>query len=464
MLVRNRNRLLVSLAIALLALSVPVRAQGGIYVPTPRGSGETLDDSAGGGMIDPSELTSIVYTRMGDQLRGRVLELTTSNRLRFNAPYLAGDASLLRSAIERVVFTDPEPELAIDRVFVTNGDRIAGEVQQLDDASLLIKTGSGVYVPIPRDVIRRIAFGAGSAVLLEADFTGGSMSPFRAIEGDWRSSSGTLTAPYDPRQGGQNAIVSAELAQEGSVTVAATIGATDRQMNFDIVLFADENGDGRGQNCVLATFYWNRVSVQMVRNRQHSTLGDTTFNRVANKPETDIRMTYDPEDGTMAIWFEGTKVGTYTIREPVTAGKYVNIVSRGPLTVKNFRLLRGVVEEPTTTLTPRKDKALVFTGADSAGTQVQADEVSIADGKARIKTEWGQVDYPLKDIAEIVFPTDGLRELEPKGNAIVRTSASKFTVDLQTMNEKTITFKSELYNEITLNRSFVREIVMHQMQ
>jgi hypothetical protein len=309
-------------------------------------------------------------------------------------------------------------------------------------------------------VIERIRFGAGSDILVETDFSGKSMAPFRSIEGDWTAQDGMLRAPYDPQRGSENAVIAMSMKQNSPITATATLGSNERAMNFDIVLFSDDVDNGRGRNCVLATFYWGRVNVQGVHNGNHYTIGDDRF-QTRDEQKMSVRLSYDPEKARIRVWVNRQEVSQYVVREPISAGSHIAVVSRGPLALERFAVIKGVVPPPSQTRTAAEDKTTVF-GAD--GEHFAATSIRIVDNKAKMKTEYAEMEWDLKQLDEVLFATSGVKQVKPTGDAVIRTSASKFIVTLQGMDEKQVRCSSPIYSELTIDRAALREILLHEME
>jgi hypothetical protein len=174
-----------------------------------------------------------------------------------------------------------------------------------------------------------------------------------------------------------------------------------------------------------------------------------------------VRMAYDPEEARLQVWVNGRKVNQYVVREPVSTGRHISIVSRGPLSLSRFAVTKGVVAPPAKSRQPAEDKTTVF-GTD--GEHFSAKSIRIKDNKVEMETEYAPMRWDLDQLDEVFFAKSEIEQVDPTGNAVLRTASSKFIVKLLSMDEQKVKCESPVYGQFTVDRAAVREILLHEME
>lgn len=439
----------VFLAAACIAASTALaQRRGDIFVPPPRGSGDTLDAStpaASGGV------TEIVKTLRGDVLNGRVLGISADGKLRLSGPQFSGEVSVALPALDSIGFPAGATENGQDEVALTNGDALRGELTSVTAESIVLGTDVAGPVKIPRGLVTGVTLGLGSTRLIESNFAQG-MEPWQTRSGSWSVADGALVCTS---ASGNNSVVSAKLDQKEPVTFVADVkGSGGYNLQCSLALFADTNDGYLGRNSVYVMFSGSEYYLGYCQNG-----GSNTFtNRNLGNSIRDgvMRVAYDPQTGKMRVWLNATDLGEYQSPNKPTAGQYVLFCSQYSCQVVSLKVLRGIVPPPKSEAAAEDENDVVeFTNKD----RVSVKDLSLNAGQFVIQTEFGQLTPQAGKISAILFRKKGREEPRKlKGDVQVQTVGGRLTMQFKELTPEHLVGTSSCYGDLKIQRSAIRNI------
>jgi hypothetical protein len=494
----------------------------GIFVPKPKGAGDTLDetvDVAGA----PDERTDLVTTLRGDQLHGNVLGITPRGFLRLTSPEFESEIVLATADLERIALgsvagaagaarpVEPKagPKSPLAELVLAGGDRVSGTLVAIGTDAVTIDTPVAGRLRIATSAVRSIGLHR-AEVLVDSAFGSGALAPWLdGGQGAWSTVDGAATvrgggvaiAPVMVRgmvgaggpaaAGNADSPLYAPLDQDGPVTIVAKVSAPEAPpgqrspttgFSCDLVLFADMPGGSSrarryGKSSVFGVFAATQAyPIVNLNNASGVMLGTRSYNRQITGGV--LRFAYDPAAGKAMLWLDEVSLGSYTVPNPLTSGKYVMFNSLNRVRVESLRVLRGIVppeDDGFITSAPAAGETIVelasasgtgtsaagAAGDDAAKERLSVSRVVVADGQATLTTSAGDTHYPLNKIRSILYgAVDKAAAGTPQapGQGQVRTDSCWLTLRLEQITDGEVAGRSDVLGEVKVRRAAIREI------
>jgi len=431
-----------------------------IFVPQPKGAGDTLDDSK---PAEAAGQTDVVTTLVGDRILGSVVAIEADGKLHLTGDQFEGEVQVAVPALDNVVLKGGDKESGEDEVSLTNGDRVIGRLASIDAESVQVDTQAAGRLKISPKVVRSIGLSRAAGVLAESNFASGSMEPWVKRGGDWSISEGTLVCTS--RGSNMNSLY-IKLDQKEAVTFVAKIQTYQgNPVQCNLVLFCDTNeggpNEGRyGRNSLFGVFYGSEYYLHYVQNGSTNSIVNRSLGRQLTQGT--LRLAYDPATGKARLWIDSNDLGTYDVPTKPASGQYVMFNSVYPLKVEYLGVYRGVVapsgEDDSAgvgSVAAEDVPVIQFVNRD----RVSATALSLADGEMSFTTSYGQMKCPARTVARIVFGKKGQEEpRRQNGDVRVRSAAGRMTFQFGRLTADALIGKSDTLGEITVRRSAVREI------
>lgn len=444
-----------AVAVRIEAAPAPAPVQRKIFVPQPKGAGETLDDSAKKGKEAQGDT---VTTIRGDRVVGKVLTIDAGGKLRLTAPHFEGEVVVFTSALDRVEFiptqkaeAGPSEATSGDEVALTNGDRIVGEVVRISPESVIVESRATGPLKISRKIVQSISFAQGRTMLLESHFAAGRMAPWTARGGGWSVAGGALVC----NSHGSRQTVFAKFDQTEAVTMEVKVEATGgRYVNCELIVFADRTDGSYGHNSIVARFYSSQVYLMYARNGGTNSVTSRSMGSTLRKGV--VRVAYDPATSKARVWVDSRDLGEYAIPHKLTTGKFVMFNSRYPCRVSYIRVMRGIVP-PSSAEHKADSKTHIIRFANKD--RVAAEEVRLADGKLLLKTSFGEIASQVGKVQNIVFRSEGLEKpRRNKGDVYIETSDSRFTAQFEQLTSEYLIATSAYLGQVKVRRASLKRI------
>lgn len=428
-------------------------AERRIFVPEPKGDEETLDDSAKRSKKGQGDT---VTTTSGDTVVGKVLTIDPDGRLRLKAPQFEGEIVVKADALDVVELTPRETSDGPDRVALSNGDVLVGDVVAITPEDIVVDSKATGPIRISRKIAASIAFAKRNPLMLASHFEEGEFKPWEK-RGSWTIANGAAQNMSHGRQ-----TLYAEFDQDEAVTMEVKVQAMmHRYVHCELVLFADTTDGAYGRNSVATRFYSSNYYVMYTQDGNQRNIMNRSMGRVLKKAT--LRFAYDPETSKARLWMNGSDLGEYAIPAKLTQGKYVMFSSQYPCRVSYIRVMNGIVG-PSREEESRKDtEAHVVRFANKD--RVAASEVGLEDGAVALTTEFGPVSSDVERVASIAFRSKGLEKpRRRKRDVRVHTASSRLTLEFQRLTPEHLVGKSHYLGEVTIDRACLKRIEFNLYQ
>jgi len=420
----------------------------GIFVPQPRGAGETLDDTAADGK--PAE-GDVVTTVRGDRIVGDVLTIESGGELHLTAPHFKGEIVLLAAALRRVDLRPKDTPRGDDEVLLSNGDHILGELAAITPDAVVIESDATGPVKISRKIIRQINFSRTNKVSLESHFDQGRLEPWKMKGSGWSIANGALQClSY-----GSSQTVFAPFQQGEAVTMEAKVQAIGgRYINCEMVLFSDTKDAPYGRNSVVARYYSSQFYLMRTQNGGTNSIANRHIGSVLR--QATVRFAYDPETGKAHAWLNSNSLGEYAVPNKLATGKFVLFNSRYPCRITTLRVLRGVVPPSASEKKEETDTHVVrFANKD----RVAAGDMALADGMLALETTFGKISAQVGKVQAIHFRSKGVEKpRRRKGDVHVETAASRLTIEFKQLTPEFLIGTSSYLGEVKVRRACLKRI------
>jgi hypothetical protein len=419
-----------------------------IFVPRPKGAGDTLDESAGRGSRAEGD---VVTTIRGDRLIGRVLSIEAGGKLRLSAPDFEGEVVLLASALDRVDLMPKEKLRGDDEVLFSNGDRVAGEIVAVNPEAVIVDSKATGPLKVSRKIVQGILFARSAPATLESNFDQGRMEPWTPRGGGWSVIDGALQcATY-----GEMQTVFAKFDQKEAVTMEATVqSGNNRFVDCELVLFADTNDGPYGRSSIVARFFHSQFYIMCTRDGGQNHVVNTSTGRMLSQGT--LRLAYDPATAKAHVWIDSNDLGEHNIPMNISQGSFVIFHSRQPCRVTRLRVLRGIVPPTAEEKDIEADAHIVRFGNKD---RVSASEVTLADGKLTLRTAFGEVSSPVAKAQSIAFRQKGIEKpRRQKADVWVETTDSRLTMEFDRLTPDLLIGRSTSLGEVKVRRACLKAI------
>jgi len=422
-----------------------------IFVPTPKGAGDSLDNTAAPAAGRKGADTVLMMG--GDRVHGKVMGTTADGALRLVAPHFDGEVRVRLAALDRIILIPTEKESVGDIVTLTNEDRVGGKITGMTADAVTVESRAMGALRISRRVIRSLAFSGARETLMEPDFASGSMAPFQKVRGNWSIRDGALFC--DSR--GSRSTIAAPLEQKDALTVVIDIESlTGENIYVDLILFADDMRNTYGRNSVFAMFTSYDFRIQYCRNggTNHVANGRYVQNRGVRKGQ--FRFSYDPAQGKARLWSGNRDLGEWTMPFKPKTGKFVMFNCRQSAKITSIRVLPGVVKpRESVEETQTENDTVVFKNKD----HVKVTELTLSDGKFKGKTSFGTLEAPVENVRLVTFGTKNQeRPRRRKGDVIVELLGGHVTLQFMELNDQHLLGRADSYGEVQVLRKAIRSV------
>jgi hypothetical protein len=490
--------------------AAPAAGSGrGIFVPKPKGAGDTLDDTfdvttAAGGV--PEDRPDVVTTRRGDQVHGSVLGVNPRGSLRISSPEFEGELLLAPAELARIdlhgvggaAVRPAEPKAGQPKptqadIVLAGGDRVTGTLVTLGTDAVTIDTPVAGRLRIAAAAVRSIGFHRAD-VLVDSAFgagvlgqwTDGGQNVWTAVDGAITNGSrnvavarGEMAGALMAARGGMVSTLEsplyAPLDQAEAVTIVAKVTSADPTtgprvsssygFSCDLVLFADAPGGSSrvrryGRSSIFGVFGSSQAYPVVNLNGSSGTmLGTRSYGHQLTGGI--LRFAYDPATSKAQLWVDEVSLGSYTVPNPPPGGKYVMFNSLSPVRVESLRVLRGVVppeDDGFITALPPPGQTVVELATKE---RLTVTRVVMEGGQVTLATVGGEVRYPIEKVRCILYGgPDKAATATPAttGQGQVRTDGCWLTLKLVQITDGEVTGRSDVLGDVKIRRAAVREI------
>lgn len=420
----------------------PEAPSKGIFVPRPRGAGDSLDEAA----VIVSTRDAAVVTRRGERLNGRVVGIGRDGVLRLSDPELDRETRVPISAVQEVQLSGAVTESGRDQVVLVNDDRLAGRVEGITDTDLALETSTAGLLKVPNRHVKQVAFaGATAGARLATDFRSGQMAPLRQVSGAWTVTEGVLRCS----QGFSSFALSCE--QKRAVTVALDYARAPRLAS--LALFASDATRGAGPAlCLDHTATGFTITVWRKEGYQ------STAAVIAGRPDDahEVRFAYDPATAMARLWVAGKLAADVAVHGGPREGRLIAFTTPEACAIARVEVFDGVAPPLRSAGEEEANATVVFLTDRS---RLSATRVVLDDGSLSAATAAGVVSVPVEKVAGILTARTDRVAAPPLDSPVqVVTAKGLLTVELIELTDKHLIGRSPCIGPIKLQRGAVRAL------
>jgi len=381
----------------------------------------------------------------GPVLRGTVHGAEPGAALTATLPPFDGTVRIVRDRLACVSLPGLATEEPAGGVLLTNGDRILGELLAVTAESVRVKSALFGELSIPFKHVARVTLASGVAELSATDFAKGDVQPWRKTrDAPWKLVDGVL-------EGAMDSSIVLDHKLEGPVSLEVDLvwkgGAWP---SFRIYMFSD---DKKGGNSIQWSIYGARAVLYIVSGGY---VGKAVFrserNYVPITPESRFTFFYDPVDQIAGLAVNGEVIARGKLIAAPVAGRHIIITSRGRTHLRGMRLFAGAdlfAEEDG-----EDERHVILLPGDD---RLTVNALTAADGKATVKTAFGEQTFPLENARAFIFPRTGRADVPP-GDGVVRVRLRRTSISLamKSLSDKALVGTTTYGAEVTVPREAIR--------
>ena len=392
----------------------------------------------------------------GDLFNGRLVNVTKEG-LVWNHPDAKSNITFKTDNLDVVNLGHVPVSLrreGVSDITLTNGDKLFGIIDELNDEYLTIETWYAGKLKLERPMIQSIASGgAVSKAIYEGP---NNLDEWQvANRGSWDYKDGYL---YNTRQYGG---VGKDVKLPDRSNIEFTVQYKNR-INLQIHFYTDRIHSSGG-NCYQLVFNSRYCFVQRYSNHQGSDqLG--SFNLTSTKSKFKVSIRTDKEKKDIIILIDGKVVKR--INDPGTfAGKGSGLLfysHQGDIKLSNIKVSQwsGAVGSNDTKLKAKEKDSVIFVNKDTVTGELQ----SIKDGKVIFKTPFAPLTIPIDRISSITLGEEGYEK--PRRNAgdveaFFANNAGRITLNLKNISNAKIMGHSENFGDASFDIRAFNKLVFN---
>lgn len=447
----------------------PVIIRGGGRLILNGGNVIFGDGSGGesGGGLKPSGTQAPVETHdqleflNGDRLRGDLAGVDPAAGLTWKHEQAEQPITFrlpgLQSARLAPPYSSGPTGLESSLVHLTNDDRLAGRILSLDPDKLLLETWYAGTVSVKRAMIRRLVPSLKSqAVVYEGPDDLANWSTGGNVAGAWKLRNNALVC-YQQSPIGRDIEGWPERARIDFDV------AWDNYPGFNICFYADSlqiyNNNGYMLQVSGSSLYFRRQQ----RNKGASNMWNENlekFNQSRGR-KASFSLLVDRKKASFTLLIDGEQVRQWTDTAGFAGAEGKGIVlqpqAMGGMRFSNIRVSHwnGSIPDKDAEPDPAQDH-LDFINRDT----VSGELLGIADGKAKVKSSYGEVEVPLERISDVTMSREKLERARRNKEDIRANFAgnSVITFDLDAMTDGKLAGKSENFGGISIPLAALKQV------
>lgn len=408
----------------------------------------------------PAEVHDVLEFLSGDRLRGN-LEAVDPAALVWRHEAAADPIRFKLPALQAARLAPPHESAPAGReeslVHLTNDDTLSGTLISLDADKLLLDTWYGGTVSVRRAMVRRLIPNLKSQAVVYAgpDDLANWSTGERTAAGAWKLRGDTLVC-Y------QQTPIGREIEGWPDRARIDFDVAWENYPGFNICFYADSlqiyNNNGYMLQVSGSSLYFRRQQ----RNKGATNLWNENmekFNQSRTRKAA-FSLLVDRHKASFTLLVDGEVVRQWTDSNGF-AGEGKGIVlqpqAMGGMRFSNIRVSHwnGSVPDTESKPDPAQDH-LDFINRDT----VSGALLSIADGKAKVKSSYGDVDVPLDRISQVTLSQDKLERARRNKEDIraLFSGTTAVTFDLDRMDNGRLSGTSENFGAISVPLAALRQV------
>jgi hypothetical protein len=285
------------------------------------------------------------------------------------------------------------------------------------------------------------------------------MDPWQVVGGNWAVNEGVLVCTG----GREPYAISAKVEQREAVTAQVEIDFEGRgRFDFSLVLCAESYNVRRGrlQNGLLFNILPYEIVAYMIGKEDVYEITEVDWpDAMRRAGKGTLRVCYNPKARKVTMWAGMRHLGEFEAPKGPQKGKYVLITCEDArqAPIRRITVYSGVVPPgQESDVTANMDTDVL---ALANGDRFSATSVSVADGLVTATSATGQLQFPLKHLAQIVLRRQG-RQLPRRnsGDVTTRLSRGRLTLQLERLSDEYLIGTSDYLGALSVRRAAVRQI------
>ncbi len=293
---------------------------------------------------------------------------------------------------------------------LTNGDVLAGDLESLDDKSLVLDTWYAGKLTIPRQMVSKVEPGSNTGAALYSGPGGleGWVSPYGNAKQQWEFKAGALVM----LRGGSGGSIGREIAEMPDSARMEFDLAWDRVCSLSFTFFTGKvSGNSYESEGYTLAFQYGMGSVSLMRRTRSEGMrqlgsGETALSsgRHSSSGKAHVTVLADRKSRKIILLVDGKQVKEWTDSADFKGdGKCIMFNDvQGQPRIANIRIAKwNGRSKPVGEGTAKSTQdTLVFNNGDSLSGRI----VSVTGGKVRLETAYAEpMEIPLERIVEIVI-------------------------------------------------------------
>jgi hypothetical protein len=478
----------ISVCLLLVGATAYAGAAGALAgVPTTSAAAAAEARPSAGGTTTPAYDT-LTFTN-GDTLKGAFMGVEPGQGARWRHDGIKETITVIPSTV-RSIRLERTPtrkgEAATCRVFLANGDKLAGDLVSLDTNGLILKTWYAGTLTLPRSCIQSVATlfqptevvyegptsvegwtlggGAGRQMIFDNGMVlGAAFAGAVQVDGDARVNPDQAAWQY--KQGAFEASSPGSIGRDVKLPPISNLEfelQCQGYPQFAVQFYADNLAREYGGNAYMMQFSQRTLYLRHYSRPGSSTMvgnTQTAFSPGQNKVRISIR-THRAQK-TIALFMDDVLVNRWTDnREMGGEGTGIMFMQQGnvPVRISNIRVTEwdGRLDETEAATTAAKDDFLTLRNQDKITGQLLA----IREGKVEFKAAFTQVSVPLERVGAVSLASGRTKAAEPGPDTTVLQfrDFGRLALKVESWKEQQVEGTSPLFGPVKLNPAAFKQL------
>jgi len=386
-------------------------------------------------------------------------QITPNGQLSFTAPFIQGQARAGLAGVVHMKLPRSRDEKGAYCLRLVNGDRIVGDLVELDEDVVVLDAAMLGELEIPRDIVHSIALRGKSPVFIDTDFALDGFDIWKATSGQWIETNKGLCI----KTLSTAAALLCEAPHDGPITLVVEMDASMNPKASQEMMYAYRMTFSFYRDSLKPSWRSDTLDVVVSSLRTHATL-HTNMKRFpahgGRWPEGkgELRIAYDPATFTIQTWVDGKRIMNNTLNGgPTKGGRYVRILTSQLVDLRSVRMYRGIFPPGEGSAAPAEDTDILLL---ANGDRLAASEVRIEDEHVIAQGADGTVFKLDQDkVAYIALRLKGRRALpHRKEDVRVRLQETSVQLKLDRLTAEVLTGSSAGLGKLSISRAGVATI------
>jgi len=385
---------------------------------------------------------------------------TPTGQISFTAPFIHGQVRADLAGIVHMKFPRSRDEKqGAFTLRLVNGDRIVGDLIEIDEDVVVFDSPMLGEMDIPRDIVHTITRRSKSPMLIDTDFARDGLGIWQTATGQWLETDKGLST----KASGVANTIFCQIPHDAPITLVVqmdasmnpktsdeNVNAYQRRMTFSFFTDSEKQGASSTVQLVIDPL---RSMATLRADRQIIVVHGASW------PESkgELRITYDPETFTLQAWVGEKQILNNTVDVGPKSGRFVRIMASRLVNLRSVQMYRGIFPPGKAGVVPAEDTdGLLLVNGD----RLAAADVLIADERVIAHSADGdQFKLDLEKIVHIAMRLKGRRALPRRQADIrVRLQESSVLLKLDKLTDEALTGSNAGLGKLSIPRAAIAAI------